>query len=737
MAAALSPSVRRWTEASNPLSLDLDVSETDTHLVRTLGAVDAGLFSASGGGLPTLPDAEVASAVARAAALAAAALAHPRGRVALCGCGTSGRLSHLESRALNRLAAALGLRADCFTHLLAGGDAALLVSQEAAEDMPGAGRDALAALLAATSDADVDGSAAAPVVAVGISCGLSATFVGSLLEHALSQPAAARVSCIALGFNPAEAVRGLRVEGWGSSFFDVLADMARPENAERAVLVNPVVGPEAVAGSSRMKGGSATKIVVEAVGMLAVAVASGRLLGEADVLASAARDIFAEFEHAVRAVYCEAPAIAAVVSAAAVALAAPTNQTQGGGAGAGAGAADSAAVGRDGGAFMSTTGFGRILYLGVGTAGLLGLIDASECPPTYGSLFNDARCFLGGGAEELGVTDGGVRTSNGARLLVPTHLRGDAALPSASRPEPIEIGVREGFLAPGVVETLSPADLVIVIAIHGDGTGFEDRGAGDVGGASPQLEAVLEGAAAAVRAGCVVRRVLVGARGTRAAAALAGAAETAAMPSRGFLALEAAVGAVAPAGVRVLLANGGATDAALGLADGTCRSFASQLATKLVLNAITTGAHVRKGTIVRNRMVNVSITNAKLFHRAVGIVAEVAQCGAAVAQRSVVRAIYRTDEGPAAASAVSGGDSSGSGAQATPLALAALEARSVLEHVSAAATQRGLVPIAILLAQASVRCGGAGGITVGQAEAALRKEPVIRRALIAAAAEKQ
>jgi len=722
-------SLRRWTEASNPLSLDLDVSETDAQLVRTLGAVDAGLFSASGGGLPTLPDAEVAGAVARAAALVAAALAHPRGRVALCGCGTSGRLSHLESRALNRLAAARGLRGDCFTHLLAGGDAALLVSQEAAEDMPGAGRDALAALLAATADADAAAAAAAnaagsagsdagaaPVVAVGISCGLSATFVGSLLEHALSQPAAARVSCVALGFNPAEAVRGLRVEGWRSSFFEVLTDMARPENAARAVLVNPVVGPEAVAGSSRMKGGSATKMVVEAVGMLAVAVASGRLPGDVDVLASAARDIFAEFELAVRAVYCEAPAIAAVVGAAAAALASPAaGPPRGGG----------AAAGKEG-AFMSGTGFGRILYLGVGTAGLLGLIDASECPPTYGSLFNDARCFLGGGAEELGVAggaDGGVRTSSGARLVVPTHLRGDAGLPSAGRLEPIEIGVREGLLAPGVVETLSPADLVIVLAIHGDGTGFGDGEAGDVGGPSPQLAAVLEGAAAAARAGCVVRRVLVGARG----------AEAAAPPSRGFLALEAAVGAVAPAGVRVLLAAGGAADATLGLAAGSCRSFASQLAVKLALNAITTGAHVRKGTIVRNRMVNVSITNAKLFHRAVGIVAEVAQCGAAEAQRSVVRAIYRADAGTGAG-ADEGGAGDSSGAQAAPPALAALEARSTLEHVAAAATQRGLVPIAILLAQAAAR-GAPRGMTVADAEAALRREPVIRRALTLVAAK--
>lgn len=78
-----------------------------------------------------------------------------------------------------------------------------------------------------------------------------------------------------------------------------------------------------------------------------------------------------------------------------------------------------------------------------------------------------------------------------------------------------------------------------------------------------------------------------------------------------------------------------------------------ELALKLVLNAITTGAHVRRGntrrvaailymvqhvwfyvrlthdiiihvtagTVYKNRMINLMVTNRKLFHRAAGIVA--------------------------------------------------------------------------------------------------------------------
>lgn len=30
------------------------------------------------------------------------------------------------------------------------------------------------------------------------------------------------------------------------------------------------------------------------------------------------------------------------------------------------------------------SGGGRLIYLGAGTSGRLGILDASECPPTYG-----------------------------------------------------------------------------------------------------------------------------------------------------------------------------------------------------------------------------------------------------------------------------------------------------------------------------------------------------------------
>jgi N-acetylmuramic acid 6-phosphate (MurNAc-6-P) etherase len=203
----------RWTEACNPVTANIDLVHDgsfreNSGLVRLLSAADTGLFS-SFSGLPSLIEAETLLPLSNAVRLIATALCHPFGKVAFGGCGTSGRLSHLESRSLNALASACGLRNDCFTYLLAGGDAALVLSQEAAEDKPDAGKRDLETLIKEVRTKSVD----APIVVVGISCGLSATYVGSMLEHALNQPGDL-ISCVVIGFNPVEAVKELRVEGF-------------------------------------------------------------------------------------------------------------------------------------------------------------------------------------------------------------------------------------------------------------------------------------------------------------------------------------------------------------------------------------------------------------------------------------------------------------------------------------------------------------------------------------------
>ncbi|PKL82128.1 MAG: N-acetylmuramic acid 6-phosphate etherase [Ignavibacteriae bacterium HGW-Ignavibacteriae-3] len=44
---------------------------------------------------------------------------------------------------------------------------------------------------------------------------------------------------------------------------------------------------------------------------------------------------------------------------------------------------------------------GRLLYFGAGTSGRLGVVDASECPPTFGTSFGLIEGFIAGGKEAM------------------------------------------------------------------------------------------------------------------------------------------------------------------------------------------------------------------------------------------------------------------------------------------------------------------------------------------------
>ncbi|MBI5726407.1 MAG: N-acetylmuramic acid 6-phosphate etherase, partial [Ignavibacteriales bacterium] len=44
---------------------------------------------------------------------------------------------------------------------------------------------------------------------------------------------------------------------------------------------------------------------------------------------------------------------------------------------------------------------GRLLYFGAGTSGRLGVVDASECPPTYGIPYGMIDGFIAGGKEAM------------------------------------------------------------------------------------------------------------------------------------------------------------------------------------------------------------------------------------------------------------------------------------------------------------------------------------------------
>ncbi|MEX2603723.1 MAG: N-acetylmuramic acid 6-phosphate etherase, partial [Gracilimonas sp.] len=54
---------------------------------------------------------------------------------------------------------------------------------------------------------------------------------------------------------------------------------------------------------------------------------------------------------------------------------------------------------------------GRLLYFGAGTSGRLGVLDAAECPPTFGTIPEQVQGFIAGGNEAMFVAQEGAEDS--------------------------------------------------------------------------------------------------------------------------------------------------------------------------------------------------------------------------------------------------------------------------------------------------------------------------------------
>jgi hypothetical protein len=73
---------------------------------------------------------------------------------------------------------------------------------------------------------------------------------------------------VLIGFNPISMARKNHVPKWPNNrtFHDIAVRM---ENTSGALVLNPIIGPEPISGSSRMKGGTATKVILDTVFYLA------------------------------------------------------------------------------------------------------------------------------------------------------------------------------------------------------------------------------------------------------------------------------------------------------------------------------------------------------------------------------------------------------------------------------------------------------------------------------------
>eukprot|EP00899_Mesostigma_viride_P001423 jgi/Mesvir1/11281/Mv01075-RA.2 len=364
------------TERENELTNEIDAADSKG-VVRMMRGCDSQVF-AGYRSFPGLADEEIIAKVEVAASIAAEFVAaHKESVVVLSGAGTSGRLACLVAHSFNSVLRKNGYR-PIFHYLIAGGEKALFQSQENAEDNPMQGVDDLRQI-------ELQGVRGKPIrrlLLVGISCGLSASYVGSQVMYALGQP---HYAVILMGCNPAEQARDVPVEGWPFTMRDVLYQMhLAPANS--CFVLNPVVGPEAIMGSTRLKGGTVTKVLLETIFSLACASAlklpfigrpfrfGGPSVSAGDASTTTAGAAQPPMETPGEAV------VRAIRAFQGVYAASYTNVT---------GLAAAIKAGAD-----ALRKGGHIYYAGVGTEGFTSVIDASEQVPTFGARLTDVQGFL-------------------------------------------------------------------------------------------------------------------------------------------------------------------------------------------------------------------------------------------------------------------------------------------------------------------------------------------------------
>jgi N-acetylmuramic acid 6-phosphate etherase len=201
----------RLTERRNPRSSTIDTASA-LEIVDLIGAEDAGVPAAV---------AKARLDIARAIELIEAAF-RAGGRLIYVGAGTSGRLGVLDA---TECPPTFGSPPEMVVGVIAGGLPALVRSVEGAEDDLNAAKDAIDSLRVGSDD-----------VVIGIAASGTTPFVQAALTQAQSRGArTALVSC---------------------------SEPPRELAATCDVCITVLVGPEIVTGSTRMKAGTATKLVL-------------------------------------------------------------------------------------------------------------------------------------------------------------------------------------------------------------------------------------------------------------------------------------------------------------------------------------------------------------------------------------------------------------------------------------------------------------------------------------------
>ncbi|XP_074520624.1 glucokinase regulatory protein [Halichoeres trimaculatus] len=571
------------SEKSNPLTRDIDQASA-YHIVRMLQACDAQMFEDTGATYERLRSDRVVETLLNVAEKVEQILKDPQdGLVVLSGCGTSGRLAFLITSGFNKALKELK-QSPVYRYIIAGGDRALLSSQEAPEDDPKLGMLSLKKVSEGKKR----------VLFIGISCGLSAPFVAGQLDFCMQHPEV--FTPVLVGFNPSHQARDDSMEGCTLTFRSVVRRMEELSKTHKAFLINPAVGPEAISGSSRMKGGSATKILLEVL----LSASHAAAFANTPVTLQGIREHMDTYKQTLDVTYSQIDGITALVEAAGRSL----------------------RHGR------------RVCYLGWGSVAILGLIDASECIPTFGADFEDVRGFIRGGYEELDNNEGTL-SSLGCDFCI-SH---------------------EDFVR-RVLPSLDDRDMILLIYTHSDDVSDVAKLARRVKEKSSNVHAVYHQT-----------------EGDAAAAAQQDDINELCSSSLKFTWPSSA-------------------------SPGSSLHMQWELSTKLLLNAVSTGGHVLKGKIYQNYMIDVQVTNSKLYRRATRLLQKLTGRPESQCEEALLKSLYQTDK-----------------------LTADITSSDISKHTQTARNRNKVVPRALVCLLT--------GCSLQEAEARLEREPVVREAVAA------
>ena len=214
MTSSRKPLDPRITEQRNPRTAAIDLA-SPLEIVDLLGAEDRTVAEAV---------ATQRHAIARAIEIAERAF-RAGGRLFYVGAGTSGRLGVLDA---SECPPTFGTDPEMVQGIIAGGPPALTTAQEGAEDRPQAAQDDIASRNVGAND-----------FVIGIAASGTTPYVRAALDEAMKRKAATGI----IACSPPHDDLLRRVD----------------------VAILPITGPEAVTGSTRLKAGTATKLVLNTI----------------------------------------------------------------------------------------------------------------------------------------------------------------------------------------------------------------------------------------------------------------------------------------------------------------------------------------------------------------------------------------------------------------------------------------------------------------------------------------